>query len=81
MLLGTLFVLFGEPPADPIASIVVATIIAYNGIRLFIEISAFMIGRSPGKAFLGELETRTCPSAGGSRRPSHLPYIFYGRGE
>jgi cation diffusion facilitator family transporter len=57
-LLGTLFILWGQPLADPIASIVVAIIIAYNGIRLFVENFAFLIGRSPGKAFLADLETK-----------------------
>src|SRR5512142_2943353 len=55
-LLGTLFIMWGQPLADPVASIVVATIIAYNGIRLFVENFTFLIGRSPGKAFLSEME-------------------------
>ena len=54
--LGTLFILWGQPLADPIASIVVATIIAYNGLRLFFENFAFLVGRSPGRDFLGEVE-------------------------
>jgi cation diffusion facilitator family transporter len=46
-LLGTLFILWGKPIADPIASIIVASIIAYNGIRLFLENLDFLLGRSP----------------------------------
>jgi len=41
---GTLFIMWGQPIADPIASIVVATIIAYNAIGLFREnLSTFLL--------------------------------------
>lgn len=53
---GTLFVLRGRPLADPIATLVVATVIAYNGIRLFRENASYLLGRSPGPAFLAETE-------------------------
>lgn len=55
-LIGTLFIMLGQPLADPIASIVVATLIAYNGLHLFVQNFALLIGRSPGREFLSELE-------------------------
>lgn len=55
-LIGTLFIMWGQPLADPLASIVVATIIAYNGIRLFIENLSFLLGRSPGSKYLENVE-------------------------
>ncbi len=56
-LVGTLFIVGGRPIADPIAAIVVATIIAINGIRLFLENLSVLVGRSPGPAFLAKVET------------------------
>jgi cation diffusion facilitator family transporter len=55
-LIGTLFIAAGQPLADPIASIVVATIIAVNAVGLFRENSCYLLGRSPGKAYLTNLE-------------------------
>lgn len=55
-LAGTLFIMWGKPIADPIASIVVATIIAYNGIKLFLENFSFLLGRSPGPEYLAGIE-------------------------
>ena len=62
-LIGTLFILWGEPIADPLAAISVATIIAYNGIKLFIENFNFLLGRSPEPEYLVKLESlvRTVP--------------------
>ncbi len=57
-LIGTLFIAAGQPIADPIASIVVATIIAINAIRLFRENSSYLLGRSPGQEYLANLEQR-----------------------
>ncbi len=57
-LLGTLFVSWGQPMADPLAAIVVATIIAYNAIGLFRENSSLLMGRSPGLAYLADVEHR-----------------------
>jgi len=42
--------LMGKPIADPIASIIVATIIAYNGVKLFIENFNFLLGQSPSRS-------------------------------
>lgn len=55
-LAGTLFIMWGKPIADPIASIAVATIIAYNGIKLFLENFSFLLGRSPGPEYLAKIE-------------------------
>jgi cation diffusion facilitator family transporter len=49
---GTLFVLWGQPLADPLAAIVVATIIAVNAVRLFRENLSFLVGRAPGVDFI-----------------------------
>lgn len=56
-LVGTLFILWGWSLADPIATIIVATIIAYNGLRLFWENSSFLLGRSPGPEYLARVES------------------------
>ena len=55
-LVGTVLVQFGYHLADPIASIVVATIIAVNGIGLFRENLSYLLGRSPGADFMAEVE-------------------------
>ena len=55
-LIGTIFIIRGEYIADPIASIVVATIIAYNAIGLFKENLSFLLGRSPGPELLKNVE-------------------------
>lgn len=46
-LVGTLLVMRGYPLADPIASLVVATIIAVNGVGLFRENLSYLLGRAP----------------------------------
>lgn len=55
-LIGTLFIWRGKPVADPLASVVVATIIAYNGFKLFRENFSLLLGRSPGPEYLAEIE-------------------------
>ena len=55
-LTGTLFILWNRPIADPLASIAVATIIAYNGIKLLVENFALLVGRSPGAEYLANVE-------------------------
>jgi cation diffusion facilitator family transporter len=66
-LIGTLFIVWGKPIADPIASIVVATVIAYNGVKLFLENFSFLLGRSPGPEALAEIEdlARSVPGVAG----------------
>lgn len=46
-LIGTLFVMWGKPVADPLATIFVATIIAINAIGLFRENLSILLGRAP----------------------------------
>ncbi len=55
-LLGILFILWGKPIADPLAAIVVATIIAVNAIGLFRENSSMLLGRSPGPEYLANVK-------------------------
>lgn len=55
-LTGTLFIWWGVPIADPIAAMVVATIIAFNAIGLFRDNLSFLLGRSPGPEFLARVE-------------------------
>lgn len=55
-LIGTLFVMWDKPIADSIASIVVATIIAYNGFKLFRENWSLLLGRSPGTEYLERIK-------------------------
>ena len=66
-LTGTLFIMGGRSLADPIAAINVATIIAVNGIRLFLENLSVLVGRSPGPAFLARVErlARSVPGVSG----------------
>ncbi len=66
-LVGTLFIMAGRPIADPIAALLVATIIAINGIRLFLENLSVLVGRSPGPAFLARVEwlARSVPGVSG----------------
>ena len=53
-LIGTLFILWGYPTADPISTIIVATIIAINAAILFVENLSFLLGRSPGTEILAK---------------------------
>lgn len=46
---------WGFPLADPIAALVVATIIAANAVGMFVDNARFLLGRSPGSEFLAEL--------------------------
>ena len=55
-LAGTVLVQFGFHLADPIAALVVATIIAVNGFSLFKENLSYLLGRSPGPAFMTKVE-------------------------
>ncbi len=55
-LLGTLAITWGFPLGDPLAAIVVATIIAINAVGLFRENLSMLIGRSPGVAYIAEVK-------------------------
>lgn len=57
-LVGTLFIMQGQYIADPIASIIVATIIAINAAGLFRENLSFLLGRSPGPELLKMVESK-----------------------
>lgn len=55
-LVGTLLIWWGLPIADPIAAMLVATIIAINAVGLFRENLSFLLGRSPGPEFVARVE-------------------------
>jgi cation diffusion facilitator family transporter len=55
-LVGTLFVMSGHPLADPLAAIVVATIIAANAAGIFRENASYLLGRSPEPEYLRAIE-------------------------
>ena len=51
-LVGTIFIAVGYPLADPIATIIVATIIAINAIGVFRDNLGLVLGKSPDAAYL-----------------------------
>jgi divalent metal cation (Fe/Co/Zn/Cd) transporter len=51
-LIGAALLTAGYPVADPLAAIVVATIIALNAIGRFRENLCLLLGRSPGREYL-----------------------------
>jgi ferrous-iron efflux pump FieF len=55
-LIAILLIPLGYPLADPIAAIVVATIIAGNAVLLFRENASVLLGRSPGREYLANVE-------------------------
>jgi len=55
-MVGTFFIMEGEYIADPIAAIVVATIIAVNAANLFRENFSLLMGGHPGKDYLQDIE-------------------------
>ncbi len=55
-LFGTLGIIWGYPLADPLAAILVASLIAFNAIGLFRENLSFLLGRSPGPEYLAEVK-------------------------
>ena len=56
-LLGTLSITWGWKLGDPLAAIIVATIIAYNAVGLFRENLSFLLGRSPGANYLNNIKS------------------------
>jgi cation diffusion facilitator family transporter len=56
-LLGTLCIVWGWPLGDPLAAVVVATIIAVNAIGLFRENLSYLMGRSPEPECVSRVET------------------------
>lgn len=55
-LAGTLLVMAGKPLGDPLAAIVIATIIAVNAIGLFRENVSVLLGKAPAPEFMASLE-------------------------
>ena len=55
-LVGTLFIAAGISLADPIATLVVATVIAVSAVGLFRDNLSFLLGRSPGPDYLAHVE-------------------------
>jgi len=55
-LVGTIFISIGYPLADPIATIIVATIIAANAIGVFRDNLGLVLGKSPGKEYLDKVQ-------------------------
>lgn len=51
-LVSLILVAIGYRMADPITSILIGAIIAFTGIKLFIDNAQYLIGTSPSKAFL-----------------------------
>jgi len=56
-LVGTVFVMLGLPIADPIAAIAVATIIAFNAVKLFRENGSLLLGQAPPPGTMVRIET------------------------
>jgi cation diffusion facilitator family transporter len=56
-LVASVAVAGGYPIVDPIASIAVATLIAWNAIALLRENTSILLGRSPGPEFLQRIES------------------------
>lgn len=54
-LVGTVLLAAGFPIADPIAAIVVATVIAYEAVKVFRTNSSLLLGRSPDPEYLDQL--------------------------
>ncbi len=54
-LIGTIFISLGYPLADPIATIIVATIIAVNAIGVFRDNLGLVLGKSPGPEYLEKI--------------------------
>lgn len=76
-LAGTLFIAWGKPVADPIAALVVATVIAANAVRLFRENASLLVGSSPGPEYMARLE-RTALSVPGVLDVHDLRAVYIG---
>lgn len=68
-LIAALAVAWGYPIVDPIASIAVATLIAWNAVMLLRENAGLLLGRSPGPEFMTQVEStvRAVPGVLGVR--------------
>jgi divalent metal cation (Fe/Co/Zn/Cd) transporter len=56
-LIGTIFIAPGFPLADPIATIIVATIIAINAIGVFRDNLWLVLGKSPGQEYIEKIRS------------------------
>lgn len=56
-LIGTIFIAVGYPLADPIATIIVATIIAVNAIGVFRENLGLVLGKSPAPEYIQKIRS------------------------
>lgn len=63
-LVGTILTRLGYPLADPAATAIVATVIAWNGVALFRENFDLIVGRSPGQAVLTQITHAALSVAG-----------------
>ncbi len=54
-LVGTIFIAAGYPLADPIATLIVATIIAINAIGVFRDNLGLVLGKSPGSSYIDKV--------------------------
>jgi cation diffusion facilitator family transporter len=63
-LAGTVLVLAGHPIGDPLAAIVIATIIAVNAVGLFRENMSILLGQAPPAEFIARLEATARSVAG-----------------
>lgn len=66
-LVGTIFVMFGHPIADPLAALFVAILIGVNGASLFKENASSLLGESPPKETMDALDAaaRAVPGVSG----------------
>lgn len=55
-LIGAMFIIWGKPIIDPIATIAVASLITFNGVRLFGKNFSFLLGRSLGSEFMEKVK-------------------------
>jgi ferrous-iron efflux pump FieF len=63
-LLGTISISLGYPLADPIATMIVVTIIAINAVGIFRENLGLVIGKSPDPAYLEKIRQVAASSDG-----------------
>ena len=63
-LIGTIFITLGFPLADPIATIIVATIIAINAIGVFRDNLGLVLGKSPGQQYIEKIRQIALSTSG-----------------
>jgi cation diffusion facilitator family transporter len=79
VLIGTLFLIRGQPIADPIAVIIVATIIAVRGVVLLLQNASYLLGRSPDATYLTRV-ARIAQTVNGVRDVHELRGEYIGPG-